>query len=535
MKKSWGYLEFIKGAWALGALGVLLNLLFGYAKTESAVYLQKITDAIESRNMESLIPFVIIGGGITFLSYLIRWTGAIVPMYLAEKFSYEARMKLFERLCKIPFIKYEIYSTGELQSIIQNDSKKAGFVLYIVFSRILSSVFLFIFSIWAMAWTNLAATAVAVLIVIGASIINQLILKNIKNQEKEAQQSLAEMTKSLESTFSAAETIKTASAEDYAVSLYLKKQEKYCSSRMKVDITKALRTLWYGITENLCLYGSIGYLGFLGVQGTLTIGEVLMFIYLVKQIIMPIEVVLRWMASIPGCRAGMERIDEILKVKIEEEKRDYELKTAKSLSIDKLCFGYPDSGLLIKDFSMVLEKNKVTAIRGQSGSGKTTLLKLISGLYPANSGEFRLDGKKLPAIKGAAYASIEKAIFPMSVYENICLGNRDITKESACKILKDLGFEEWLSSLSNGIDSEIHEDLSGGQRQAIVNARAILSNKALLIFDEPFSALDCHKEELFMNIVKEIKPKSFIIITSHRMLDEGFIDNSIELGASTGV
>ncbi|MEG1427467.1 MAG: ABC transporter ATP-binding protein, partial [Oscillospiraceae bacterium] len=376
MKK---YFSFIKPLWFLFSLGVLFNLLFGLFKTQGAVYIKEISDAIEGGQTSVLPALVLIGGGLTFLSFLIRWLGAIVPQYLSERFSYETKLSLFQHLSKMPFLQYEGYNAGDLQSRFQNDGAKAGFALYIVLSRMLSNVFLFIFSIWAMAVTDLWATVAAVAIVVVATVINQRILKNMKKREKEVQVHLGEMTKALESTVFALETLKTAGGEAYGESLYKKSQAALCRSKMKVTVIGAVRTLWYGLIENLCLYGSIAFLGAMGIQGKLSIGEVLMFIYLVKQIIMPIEMILRWMASLPGCSASLERIEEILDGEEATSPPPKEnLAGAREVGIRNIRFAYGEEKPIIAGMSLLLQKNQLTLISGDSGSGKTTLLKILS-------------------------------------------------------------------------------------------------------------------------------------------------------------
>jgi ABC-type bacteriocin/lantibiotic exporter with double-glycine peptidase domain len=519
MKK---YITFLKSMWFLVALGMVFNLLFGLLKTEGAVYIQKISDAIVGGFTNTLPMLIIVGGGLTFLSFVIRWLGAIVPRYLSERFSYETRISLFEHLSKIPFLRYEEYSEGDLQSRFQNDTDKAGSALYIVLSRILNNFFLFVFSIWAMLMTNVTITLTALVIVITATVINQLILKNMKQWEKQVQASLAKMTRSLESTFFALETVKTSCAESYVESLYAEKQNSYCSAKMKTTIISAIRTLWYSVTENLCLYGSIFYLGVMGIQGNLSIGDVLMFIYLVKQIIMPIEVVFRWMAKLPGSSASMERINDLMNVKNETQSFEHTgLKEAGELKIENICFKYPNKEQLIGGASLDLKKSQLLVISGDSGSGKTTLLKIISGLYSSNGATYLLDGQAISPLspKDIAYASIDKSVFPMSVYDNIVLENKSITNEQVRDMLVRLGFSDWINSLPDGLDSEVYENISGGQRQVIANARALLSERSILIFDEPFSALDKSKEKKLIEELKHLIPSHFVVLVSHRTMN----------------
>lgn len=519
MKK---YFSFVKSMWFLIALGMIFNLLFGVLKTEGAVYIQKLTDTIESDSMGTIPWLILIGGGLTFLSFIIRWLGAVMPKYLACRFTYETKQKLFDHLSKIPFLKYESYSVGELQSRFQNDTDRAGHALFVVLSRILNNVFLFIFSIFAMAATDVLVTVIAVVIVVIATAVNQYILKNMKKREKESQANLAKMTRSLERIFSAIETVKTAGADDYVRSLYTEKQEAYCDSKMIVTIIGSVRTLWYSVTENICLYGSICYLGVLGIQGRLTIGEVLMFIYLVKQIIMPIEVVFRWLASLPGCSASMERVSELMDIEQTDSlSRHKEFENAETACVHHIHFGYSDKEPLFSGLSLDFRKGQLSLISGDSGSGKTTLLKIIAGLYHSEQAEYQIDHNTVSPFspEDIAYASIDRSVFPMSIYENVALGNTEITREQVENALCTLGFGDWIEALPKGLDTQVYENISGGQKQAIANARAILSGRKVLIFDEPFSALDIVKERNLINTLEKLTSTHFVILVSHRAVD----------------
>lgn len=516
MKK---HLSFLKNEWFLVIATILFNLLFGLFMTMGAVYLQRITDAIEEGKMEDIPLSIFVGGSFVFLSLVIRWLGAVVPRYLSEKFSFNIKCDLFQKLTRIPFIKFEEFSCGELQSRIQSDCSKAGFVLYIFLSRILNNIFIFVFSVGAMLAANVEATIVAVIVVIIATTVNQFILKDMKKRGKEVQVSLAEMTKSLESTFSSIETIKSFSAEDYVEDIYENKQMTYCNRKMKVTVISAVRTLWYSITENLCLYGSIAYLGTLGILGKLSIGEVLMFIYLIKQIITPIEVVLRWLASVPECNASMERVAELMNIEEDQSiEPNNNLLTAQALNITNINFGYSERKQLLNNISVVFKKGEVTIISGESGAGKTTLLKIIMGLYNTSDSIFAMDDKRIPRLSSAdvAYSSLDNSIFPMSVYDNITLGDGNITKEQVKETLNQLGFSTWLESLPEGIDTEVNENLSGGQKQAIANARVILSRRSVLVLDEPFSALDEKKEKHLMDVLGNLIDSHFVVLVTHR-------------------
>ena len=140
------------------------------------------------------------------------------------------------------------------------------------------------------------------------------------------------------------------------------------------------------------------------------------------------------------------------------------------------------------------------------------------GLYNTSDSIFAMDDKRIPRLSSAdvAYSSLDNSIFPMSVYDNITLGDGNITKEQVKETLNQLGFSTWLESLPEGIDTEVNENLSGGQKQAIANARVILSRRSVLVLDEPFSALDEKKEKHLMDVLGNLIDSHFVVLVTHR-------------------
>jgi ATP-binding cassette subfamily C protein len=260
----------------------------------------------------------------------------------------------------------------------------------------------------------------------------------------------------------------------------------------------------------------------------MTIGEVLIFIYLIKQIIVPIEVIFRWMSTLPGSAASWERIAEILDIeeeKIKEENKS--LSGASSVKFNNINFSYDiEKKPILNQVMLSLEKGKITILSGESGSGKTTLLKILIGLYQTDY-DVLVDGKRRIhelSPDDTAFASLDRSVFPMSIYDNIVLGDGTISSDTVEDIFERLGFADWIRQLPDGIHTIIGDGISGGQKQVIANARAILSDRSILIFDEPFSALDIEKEEALVKVLQNLKSKHFLLLTTHRMQKDDFDD-----------
>lgn len=531
MKTTKQYLSFLMQNFLVVLLAVIFNATSGYFRSVGAIYLQRITDALEKGILTTLMSLILLGAFFTVFSYVFRWLGAISPRYLGEKFSLVSRLKLVEWLQKIPFSVFENQSIGNLQSIIRNDSVQAGQWIYATISRILGCVFLFIFSVLTMAITNMKATLIIVAIVCFSTWINQIILKKMTPYYAGSRKALGEMTHSLEKSFSSLETVKTYSAKQYISDGFCAKAKEYCRCEQKTVQINTLRVAWFTLISKLCLFAPLIYLGFLGMSGNLTIGEVTMFIYLVREIITPIEVVLRWMASIARYIASLNRIDEVLELPAENRSEVVSLQDIASVETKNLSFSYDQKRQIFHNVNFNVQRGKLTKLSGGSGSGKTTMMKVLLGLYSSETAEFLIDGKPYQNLVGQiTYASLDNSIFPLSIFDNMTLGAKEISKQDCMQMLDRLGFSDWVRSLPNEIDTIVYPDsISGGQKQSIVVGRAILSTMPILLLDEPFSALDSAKYELFLAELNKCKENKIILLTSHRQDDDDIYDKIVYL------
>ena len=198
----------------IAAIG--FNAMSGWFRSLGASFLERITDAVEAGITDGLISLIFLGALLQGSSYILRWLGAIMPKYLSAKFGFTLRLELYDKLTHIAYPWYENEQQGNLVSVIRRDTVQAGEAIYAVLSRIISNVFLLVFSIIVMAKTDAVMTALTLAAVCLITWMNQRFLKYISLWTKIAQRTIGQATDTLEKVFTGLETVKTHGAEEFA-------------------------------------------------------------------------------------------------------------------------------------------------------------------------------------------------------------------------------------------------------------------------------------------------------------------------------
>lgn len=308
--------------------------------------------------------------------------------------------------------------------------------------------------------------------------------------------------------------------------------------------------------------------GFLALNGHLTIGMLVAFISAVKKINDPLEsayqlVVRSQMAIVSVNRVfyvcdlpveDTDNIDEALAPSVESVSEGENLfrfdnvtfayNTVENQTADQIISAYTPGkkdntdnskqnmgkksmkNKAVDQFTLDIKKGSKTAFVGKSGSGKSTLIKLLSRQYETDEGDLYYCGKKYKDInpgsvrRDMALISQDTVIFPMSVADNIKIGNPKATREEIIKAATLASCNEFIENLPNGYDTIMEEkgnNLSGGQRQRISIARAILKDAAILLLDEPTSALDKETESSISKTITDVSTGKTVITVAHRL------------------
>ncbi|MBT5359966.1 MAG: NHLP family bacteriocin export ABC transporter peptidase/permease/ATPase subunit [Rhodospirillaceae bacterium] len=297
-------------------------------------------------------------------------------------------------------------------------------------------------------------------------------------------------------------------------------------------------TTWFDAGPNVLAHlTTIAVLGggaLLIINGQLTIGGLVAFQMLLGHFTAPVQSLLGFNSQLQQVRGDLNRLDDVLRHPQDASLGGQEAADANSgapqrkltgaIEIRDLTFGYNPDVKLIENFNLSLTPGKRVALVGGSGSGKSTLAKLILGLYQPSSGAILYDGKPLTEIPRTVFttsvASVDQDIFLFegTIDENLTLWDETIPRDAVVHAAKDAKIHDEIVARPGGYDGSVSEqgtNFSGGQRQRLEIARALVQKPSVIILDEATAALDPVTEQIVDDNLR--RRGCTCIIVAHRL------------------
>ncbi|MEU5940671.1 ABC transporter ATP-binding protein [Micromonospora sp. NPDC047548] len=268
----------------------------------------------------------------------------------------------------------------------------------------------------------------------------------------------------------------------------------------------------------------------LAARGTLTIGELVAFVSLQLMLIWPVQSLGWIIANAQEAATAADRIQEVLDTPPSIVDAPHAVALAPAavrgrLRFEGVSFRYPGAPApVLREIELTVEPGETLALVGATGAGKSTLLALVPRLHEVTRGRITLDGHDLRDLRLASLRRLvgvafeEPTLFSMSVWENLTLGRPDADEQEIRAALA-LAQADFAYDLPWGLATRVGEQglsLSGGQRQRLALARAVLGRPALLVLDDPLSALDVHTEALVETALKRVLRGSTTLLVVHR-------------------
>ena len=269
-------------------------------------------------------------------------------------------------------------------------------------------------------------------------------------------------------------------------------------------------------------YGAYGVL-----NGTMTFGTVVAIIQLVSQLSAPAKGITSVVPSFFGMLTSAQRLMDVANIEKENiEYKDIDYKDFKKIRIENVTFGYGEEKVITKA-DVTINKGEFVGIKGPSGAGKSTIFKLITGLYPVDSGKAVVETTDGDVDCGFArklfsFVPQDNMLFSGTVRENLTILNPEATEDEIKKAIKNVS-AEFVYDLDGGLDYVLGESgagISQGQAQRLAIARALLGKGKILLMDEATSALDGQTEKLIIDNLKKEENITVLFITHREMVME---------------
>jgi len=341
------------------------------------------------------------------------------------------------------------------------------------------------------------------------------------------QKKMADLTTILQEKIGSIQIVKAFTAEEREKAIFSQENEKFF--RLMLKQIKRI-SLLSPITEFLGAGGGAFLIYFGGkevLSGRLSTGVFLLFLVALFSIISPIKGIATANAQIQAGASALPRIFEILEEKNEvvEKAMAKELPGLKEIEFSRLSFGYQKKEIL-KDINLKLKAGEAIGIVGSSGVGKTTLINLLLRFYDPTDGAILINGEDIKNFKlkslreKIGLVTQEPILFNDTIRNNIAYGKPEAIEEEIKKAAKIANIHTFIETLEKGYETIIGERgarLSGGEKQRIAIARAILKNPPILVLDEATSNLDSESEKLVQEALSRIMKERTSLVIAHRL------------------
>ena len=537
IKKLWRYLSKYK-------IALIIVLLFTIASTIFSVVGPKILGNATTELFNGVISKYTGGAGINFTkigkillfllalyicSAIFSYIQGIIMTNISQKLAYRLRKEVSKKINKLPMKFYDNKTHGEILSVITNDIDTLSQNLNIEATQVISSVATIIGILIMMFSIDWIMTLVALLTLPLSIVIIAFIMKKSQGYFKSQQDYLADVNGEVEEMFSNQSVIRVFNAENKMISKFEYDNNKLADVAWKSNFVSGLMHPIMNFVGNLG-YVVIAILGsYFAIIGRITVGNIQSFIQYTKNFTNPIAQIAQISNMLQSMVAASERVFEFLDEEEEKEKNKEFIPTNKiegSVEFKNVKFGYNQDKIIINDFSAKVKPGQKIAIVGPTGAGKTTIVKLLMRFYDLNSGKILVDGHNIndyrkEDIRGLFGMVLQDTwLFNGTIMENIRYGRLEATDDEVIEACKMAHVHHFIQTLPDGYNMILNEEttnISGGQKQLLTIARAILADPKILILDEATSSVDTRTEILIQKAMDKLMEGRTSFIIAHRL------------------
>lgn len=525
----------------VAVLSTIFNVLgpkiMGNATTELAEGLMRKIQGTGGIDFEKIGRILIFTLALYLASAGFSFIQGWIMTSVSQKVAYRMRREISEKIDRMPMKYFESRPYGDVLSRITNDVDTLGTGLNQSITMIISSVATIVGVVVMMLTISPLMTLIAVVVIPVSGALVAFIVKKSQKYFIRQQDSLGIINGQIEEDFSGQLVIKAFNREKIVMGDFNSTNSDLYDSAWKSQFISGAMMPVMNFISYLGYAGVAISGGLLAIRGVIGVGDIQAFIQYVSNIKQPLAQMAQVMNQVQSMTAAAERVFEFLEEEESQESRAALPEEADAVpagqkdvsgevDFEHVRFGYDPDQIVIKDFSCHVDPGQKIAIVGPTGAGKTTIVKLLMRFYDVNSGTIRLDGQDIRSIdrhqlrENFSMVLQDTWLFSGTIRENIRYGRQDATDEEVEEAAKAAHVDHFIRTLPGGYDMVLNEDatnVSQGQKQLLTIARAMLSDRSVLILDEATSSVDTRTEQLIQNAMDQLMKGRTSFVIAHRL------------------
>jgi len=473
--------------------------------------------------------------GIGMFRFFAEWYPAFRAM-MNSILERSIRLEYFDYILRKDHHFFNKFRTGDIVTRLTDDLSgypKVGWFGCSGFFRALNSTSIVICCLLVMGWLNWKLALIAIIPLPLAIGIYVKISKTLTSAYDENRKIISDSSNHLESSFSGIRVLKGYNAEKQEHERYLSiLSQRFDKEMVVVKLSGSLHTFFQFVSHAAQVMVIIGG-GIMAINGTLSLGDYYAFFTYLGFIVYPMLDLPNLLVTSRQAFVCVDRLEEIKNFGTEFEHSPDEVKKTKvlnepvhNISFNSVSFSYnKDSADILSNLTLSINKGERIAILGQVGAGKSTLLNLLAGLIKPTSGTITVNDISISDLNPQdfrsrlGYIGQEAVVFSETIAQNIRFW-RDHGLSDIEKAAKKAQFAHEIEEFTDGFEQSVGQrgvTISGGQKQRLTIARAVIGKPEILVMDDVTASLDADSEEAFWNDMDKDHDSSTVIIVTHRL------------------
>lgn len=474
---------------------------------------------------ENLFQYVCLIAAAIILKHLLFGTGTKISHKVAYQTLGETRKKLFRKIVRLPMGYVKTTASGQVKTIIMDNMEQLETFYAHNIPEIISGLAVPLCMEILLAILDIRVAGIMLIPVVLFILVGILMIIVQMKKMDEFNQAFADVSVKTVEYVNGMKELKIFAADESTYGRLSESIRTY-STVVTEWFQSCLKYVAFNhadLNSNLVFLFPLA--GLMYLSGSVTAASYIMYLFMGLAMLIPLETVSNNFDYIGMNASVAKKIDEILKL---DEMADTTSKAELSdhtIVFEHVTFSYGEGQPVLKDVSVTVPDGKVTALVGVSGSGKSTAASLICRFWDITEGQICLGGVPLNQIplsdlmSQISFVTQNTFLFKKSIRENVMMGNPEATEEEMMQAAKDAVCHDFIMRLPKGYDTVIDKEtkLSGGEKQRITLARAILKNASVVILDEATAYIDADNEDLLQKALAKLSEGKTVLVIAHRL------------------